>query len=43
VTILDAVRVGDGAVVSAGSVVTHSVPARTVVQGNPAKTVFTMP
>lgn len=34
--ILPDVEIGDGAVVSAGSVVTNSVPAMTVVQGNPA-------
>jgi acetyltransferase-like isoleucine patch superfamily enzyme len=42
VTILDAVRIGENAVVSAGSVVTSDVPARTVVQGNPARTIFTI-
>jgi acetyltransferase-like isoleucine patch superfamily enzyme len=41
-TILDAVRIGDDAIVSAGSVVTSSVPPRTIVQGNPARPVFTM-
>lgn len=39
VIILPNVRIGRGAVVAAGSVVTHSVPARTMVQGNPAKAV----
>jgi acetyltransferase-like isoleucine patch superfamily enzyme len=39
VIILPNVRIGRGAVVAAGSVVTHSVPARTMVQGNPAKPV----
>jgi acetyltransferase-like isoleucine patch superfamily enzyme len=34
--ILPGVTVGEGAVVSAGSVVTTSVPPMTVVQGNPA-------
>jgi maltose O-acetyltransferase len=33
------VTVGRGAVVTAGSVVTHSVPPMTVVRGNPAKPV----
>jgi acetyltransferase-like isoleucine patch superfamily enzyme len=42
-TVLDAVQIGEGAVVSAGSVVTQSVAARTVVQGNPAKKVFSIP
>jgi acetyltransferase-like isoleucine patch superfamily enzyme len=36
VIILPDVDIGDGAVVTAGSVVTSSVPAGTVVQGNPA-------
>jgi acetyltransferase-like isoleucine patch superfamily enzyme len=35
--ILPGVTIGEGAVVSAGSVVTTSVPPMTVVQGNPAK------
>jgi serine acetyltransferase len=34
--ILPDVEIGEGAVVTAGSVVTNSVPAMTVVQGNPA-------
>lgn len=41
-TILDAVTIGDDAIVSAGSVVTGRVPDRTVVQGNPARAVFTL-
>jgi acetyltransferase-like isoleucine patch superfamily enzyme len=36
VIILPDVEIGDGAVVTAGSVVTSSVPAMTIVQGNPA-------
>jgi acetyltransferase-like isoleucine patch superfamily enzyme len=36
VIILPDVEIGEGAVVTAGSVVTSSVPAKTVVQGNPA-------
>src|SRR5277367_5075352 len=36
VIILPDVEIGDGAVITAGSVVTTSVPAMTVVQGNPA-------
>ena len=36
VIILPDVEIGDGSVVTAGSVVTNSVPAMTVVQGNPA-------
>jgi acetyltransferase-like isoleucine patch superfamily enzyme len=35
--ILPGVTIGEGAVVTAGSVVTTSVPPMTVVQGNPAK------
>jgi acetyltransferase-like isoleucine patch superfamily enzyme len=36
VIVLPDVQIGEGAVVTAGSVVTSSVPAMTVVQGNPA-------
>lgn len=36
VIILPNVKIGCGAVVAAGAVVTHSVPANTMVQGNPA-------
>lgn len=36
-TILCGVTIGEEAVVGAGSVVTHDVPARTVVAGNPAR------
>jgi len=36
VIILPDVEIGEGAVVTAGSVVTTSIPAMTVVQGNPA-------
>lgn len=36
-TILCNVRIGDNAIVGAGSVVTKDVPANTVVAGNPAK------
>jgi acetyltransferase-like isoleucine patch superfamily enzyme len=39
--ILPNVRIGHGAVVSAGSVVTRSVAPQTMVQGNPARTVAT--
>ncbi|KHT65155.1 hypothetical protein RJ45_02740 [Photobacterium gaetbulicola] len=39
VLVLPGVTIGDGAVVSGGSVVTKDVPAHTVVVGNPAKVV----
>ena len=39
--ILPNVTIGYGAVVSAGSVVTRSVPSMTMVQGNPARPVAT--
>lgn len=42
VTILDAVQIGDNAIISAGTVVTANVPAYTIVQGNPARKVFTI-
>ena len=35
--IMPGVRIGDGAVVAAGSVVTKDVPAYTVTGGNPAR------
>ena len=38
-TILGGVKIGDGAVVAANSVVTKDVPAYNVVAGNPAKTI----
>ena len=41
VIILPDVEIGEGAVVTAGSVVTRSVPAMTMVQGNPAVPVAT--
>jgi Hexapeptide repeat of succinyl-transferase len=41
VIILPDVEIGDGAVVTAGSVVTKSVPAMTMVQGNPAVPIAT--
>jgi len=36
---MPAVTIGRGAVVAAGSVVTQSVPAMTMVQGNPARSI----
>jgi maltose O-acetyltransferase len=38
-TILPGVRLGKGSVVAAGTVVTSSVPAMTMLAGNPAKVV----
>jgi acetyltransferase-like isoleucine patch superfamily enzyme len=38
-TVLPGVTIGDGAVVAAGAVVTHDVPARTLVAGVPARPV----
>jgi len=38
-TILCGVTVGEEAIVGAGSVVLHDVPAKTVVAGNPAKVI----
>ncbi|NLM72246.1 MAG: 2,3,4,5-tetrahydropyridine-2,6-dicarboxylate N-acetyltransferase, partial [Synergistaceae bacterium] len=37
--VLEGVRIGRGAVVAAGSVVTVNVPPRTVVAGSPARVV----
>ena len=37
VTVLDGVKIGDGSVVGAGSVVTHDVPPYTIVAGVPAR------
>ena len=39
VTILPGVRIGYGAIVGAGAVVTKDVPAMTIVAGNPAKAI----
>ena len=42
VIVLPNVKIGDGAIVTAGSVVTRSVPAKTMVQGNPARAIATV-
>ena len=39
VILLEGVKVGDGAVITPGSVVTKNVPAYAIVRGNPAKVV----
>jgi len=36
-TILCGITIGENAIIGAGSVVTHDVPARTIVAGNPAR------
>jgi len=36
-TILSNLVIGENAIVGAGSVVTHDVPANTIVAGNPAR------
>ncbi|HJR59559.1 MAG TPA: acyltransferase [Vicinamibacterales bacterium] len=41
-TILSNVVIGEDAIVGAGSVVTRDVPARTIVAGNPARTLRTI-
>ena len=42
VIVLPNVRIGHGAIVTAGSVVTKSVPPKTMVQGNPARPIATV-
>lgn len=42
-TILKGVRIGDGAIIAAGSVVTKDVPAYSIVAGNPARVVKQLP
>lgn len=41
-TVLKGVSIGSCAIVGAGSVVTHDVPAATIVAGNPARTIRTL-
>ena len=41
--ILPGVTVGENSVVGAGAVVTHDVPPNTVVAGNPARVIKTIP
>lgn len=41
-TILCGITVGENAIVGAGSVVTHDVPANTIVAGNPARVLRTV-
>lgn len=41
-TIMGGVRIGEGALIGAGSVVTKDVPARAIVAGNPAKIIRIM-
>jgi serine acetyltransferase len=40
--VLPNVTIGHGAIVAAGSVVTKSVPPKTMVQGNPAQPIATV-
>jgi acetyltransferase-like isoleucine patch superfamily enzyme len=39
--VLDGAEIGDDCIVSAGSIVSGSIPPRSIVQGNPAKVIFT--
>ncbi|MFF0740366.1 CatB-related O-acetyltransferase [Streptomyces sp. NPDC004111] len=39
VTVMPGVRIGDGAIIAAGAVVTADVPPYTIVGGNPARTI----
>lgn len=39
--IMPGVKIGDGAIVAAGSLVLNNVPARSIVSGSPAKVLFT--
>jgi acetyltransferase-like isoleucine patch superfamily enzyme len=40
VVVLDGAQIGENSIVSAGSIVTRSLPSKCVAQGNPAKPVF---
>lgn len=42
-TILPGIRIGEGAMIGAGAVVTKNVPAHALVVGNPARIVRTLP
>ena len=42
VIVLPGVTIGRGAIVTAGSVVTRSVPPKTMVRGNPAQAIATV-
>jgi acetyltransferase-like isoleucine patch superfamily enzyme len=39
--VLDGTEIGDNVIVSAGSIVSGQIPPNSVVQGNPAKVIFT--
>ena len=41
VSILDGSEIGDGVIISPNSVVSKSIPARAIVQGDPARVIFT--
>ena len=41
--LLPGVMIGENALVGAGSVVTHDVPDRTIVAGNPARPIGSVP
>ena len=43
VIVLDGVHIGEGAVIGAGSVVTHDIPANAIAVGNPARVVKMRP